>query len=482
MLQDSLGGKTKTAIIATVSPSSICLDETISTLDYASRACLIINCPEVNKHSSKSQIIDILTRKIQAIQKDITALRRSSGFYVDPDNYQELLTENEKKENLIVSKNEMILRLEEEMQELIKLVEFEEKRWDELIESFKFTKLKCEEYRRKNLTVKAELKMLHRLINLYTEEGRRTAERNRNIKQSLASLGREINTLSDKLNNSYNKSQQYNQTNEIFFKMITEAVNNIDSSIEKFQANTAQRQAKANEILRELTSLIDSVSENVQKNQEKVAECDLDVKRGELENCFVNEKLRSVNYCKRLEDNLVEAVNSVEERMGNAETKTEKRIVEFERTIKNDSMRKVAVLTDLCGKMNEIKNKTHEKANTEASDEFIEKFTESNAEIQNFVCNKMLLSLKRQKFITTLQEKLKQLETKEKAEYQTLKHVFERTKNSATNADIVKENVRLTAKEISKNLESLDLIAEMAKMKDCVSIDFLSNVLFKKMF
>jgi kinesin family protein 11 len=34
LLQDSLGGRTKTCIIATISPSSPCLDETINTLEY----------------------------------------------------------------------------------------------------------------------------------------------------------------------------------------------------------------------------------------------------------------------------------------------------------------------------------------------------------------------------------------------------------------------------------------------------------------
>jgi hypothetical protein len=38
LLQDSLGGKTKTSIIATVSPASDSMEESLSTLDYASRA------------------------------------------------------------------------------------------------------------------------------------------------------------------------------------------------------------------------------------------------------------------------------------------------------------------------------------------------------------------------------------------------------------------------------------------------------------
>ena len=55
LLQDSLGGRTKTSIIATVSPASINLEETLSTLDYAHRAKNIQNKPEVNQKISKKE-------------------------------------------------------------------------------------------------------------------------------------------------------------------------------------------------------------------------------------------------------------------------------------------------------------------------------------------------------------------------------------------------------------------------------------------
>lgn len=47
LLRDSLGGKTKTCIIATISPSAQSVEETLSTLDYAHRAKNIKNKPEV---------------------------------------------------------------------------------------------------------------------------------------------------------------------------------------------------------------------------------------------------------------------------------------------------------------------------------------------------------------------------------------------------------------------------------------------------
>ena len=52
LLRDSLGGKTKTCIIATISPSAHSLEETLSTLDYAYRAKNIKNRPEVNLNAS----------------------------------------------------------------------------------------------------------------------------------------------------------------------------------------------------------------------------------------------------------------------------------------------------------------------------------------------------------------------------------------------------------------------------------------------
>jgi hypothetical protein len=42
-LQDSIGGNAKTIIVANVSPSEACLQETISTLKFATRARNLVN-------------------------------------------------------------------------------------------------------------------------------------------------------------------------------------------------------------------------------------------------------------------------------------------------------------------------------------------------------------------------------------------------------------------------------------------------------
>ena len=49
LLKDSLGGNSKTAMIATVSPSIAHYEETLSTLRYASQARCIVNRARVNE-------------------------------------------------------------------------------------------------------------------------------------------------------------------------------------------------------------------------------------------------------------------------------------------------------------------------------------------------------------------------------------------------------------------------------------------------
>ncbi|XP_069794035.1 kinesin-like protein KIF14 isoform X2 [Narcine bancroftii] len=59
LLKDSLGGNSKTAMIATISPSASNVEETLSTLRYAKQARQIINVAKVNEDSSAKLIRDL---------------------------------------------------------------------------------------------------------------------------------------------------------------------------------------------------------------------------------------------------------------------------------------------------------------------------------------------------------------------------------------------------------------------------------------
>lgn len=56
LLQDSLGGNTKTVMIANIGPADYNFDETLSTLRYASRAKNIKNKPKINEDPKDAMI------------------------------------------------------------------------------------------------------------------------------------------------------------------------------------------------------------------------------------------------------------------------------------------------------------------------------------------------------------------------------------------------------------------------------------------
>lgn len=81
LLQDSLGGNTKTVMIANIGPADYNMDETLSTLRYASRAKHIQNKPRINEDPK-----DAMLREFQEeIQRLRTQLEMAGGGKVNPD-------------------------------------------------------------------------------------------------------------------------------------------------------------------------------------------------------------------------------------------------------------------------------------------------------------------------------------------------------------------------------------------------------------
>ena len=79
ILQESLGGRTKTSIIATISPGHKDLEETMSTLEYANRAKNIQNKPEVNQKMTKKAILKDYAEEIDRLKRDLHAAREKNG-------------------------------------------------------------------------------------------------------------------------------------------------------------------------------------------------------------------------------------------------------------------------------------------------------------------------------------------------------------------------------------------------------------------
>ncbi|XP_075229690.1 osmotic avoidance abnormal protein 3-like [Lycorma delicatula] len=108
LLQDSLGGNTKTLMVACLSPADNNYDETLSTLRYANRAKNIQNQPHINEDPK-----DTMLREYQDEIKKLKAMLESNN-YIQPT--QQIIVPDE---NVLIQEREKVrCEYEKEMQSL----------------------------------------------------------------------------------------------------------------------------------------------------------------------------------------------------------------------------------------------------------------------------------------------------------------------------------------------------------------------------
>ncbi|XP_017861740.1 PREDICTED: kinesin-like protein Klp61F [Drosophila arizonae] len=116
LLQESLGGRTKTSIIATISPGHKDIEETLSTLEYAHRAKNIQNRPEVNQKLTKKTVLKEYTEEIDKLKRDLMAARDKNGIYLAEDTYNEMMLKMDSQTRELNEKMLLLKALKDELQ------------------------------------------------------------------------------------------------------------------------------------------------------------------------------------------------------------------------------------------------------------------------------------------------------------------------------------------------------------------------------
>jgi len=116
LLQDSLGGRTKTSIIATISSASNNFEETLSTLDYACRAKNITNYPKINEVLCRKAMLKEYTKEIERLKRDLVATREKNGVNLSLNSYDDMKTLIDHQRVEIKEKKDYCMVLEKMMQ------------------------------------------------------------------------------------------------------------------------------------------------------------------------------------------------------------------------------------------------------------------------------------------------------------------------------------------------------------------------------
>ncbi|KAF1830157.1 kinesin-domain-containing protein [Decorospora gaudefroyi] len=188
LLQDSLGGRTKTCIIATLSPAKSNLEETISTLDYAFRAKNIRNKPQVNQAINKKTLLKEYTAEIEKLKSELIATRQRNGVYLTQENYEEITTISESRRILSEEQRDrldtMEVNLRNKVEELFKLMT----NFQTLKKDNEQTQLALDGT--KGILEKTEIVLEHTRQNLAEEAELRKAHEK--TEQELADVGRDM--------------------------------------------------------------------------------------------------------------------------------------------------------------------------------------------------------------------------------------------------------------------------------------------------
>lgn len=168
LLQDSLGGRTKTCIIATISPARSNLEETLSTLDYALRAKSIKNKPELNQRMTRNSLLKEYVGEIERLKADLLAAREKNGIYVSEETWNQLNNESELKETELLEARKQVEIIENQMRNVR----------DEYDQSIALLKRKEEELHETTTTLHATERILH--------------EREVELKRVTAAYGQEV--------------------------------------------------------------------------------------------------------------------------------------------------------------------------------------------------------------------------------------------------------------------------------------------------
>lgn len=238
LLQDSLGGNTKTVMIACISPSSYNYDEILGTLRYASRAKNIQNKPTVNEDPKDA----LLKAYADEIQKLKSLLSQQGGIPLQHDNgikqqsnsngnsenktnlngfseekHRILNEDKEKVEQELRVKNEQLTNEKKEKENLEKLVkEFQDKLF--IGQHNQENDAKSKEYEALKKKIKNQKKLEEKLIldkKLKEQEVIKAEKKYQNLNEEVEALRTKNNEMAENLKNALSEIKDLQLEQEV---------------------------------------------------------------------------------------------------------------------------------------------------------------------------------------------------------------------------------------------------------------------------
>ncbi|XP_051114295.1 kinesin-like protein KIN-5D isoform X2 [Andrographis paniculata] len=251
LLRDSLGGTAKACIIATASQSILSQEETLCTLDIASRARNIKNRPEMNRKVMKSTVLKDLYTQIDILKRELRVKRESNesnGVYVSHDNNQRA---EERTKKQLMELQEMYLIQQQFTEDLKDKLESTER---ELIKTRQSLRHLEDEYQQAKDVIKDKETMIHKILC----SGKALTERALEFRSDLEGAASDVSTLLARIEH---KTRLEDSNRDDMQNFYTQLAKELDELSKVVSSSAAHQEQKFEVVQDETRSFVTSKSE-----------------------------------------------------------------------------------------------------------------------------------------------------------------------------------------------------------------------------
>lgn len=263
------------SIITTISPSILCLEETLGTLEYAKRAKSIKNQPEQNMKMTSQNLLKDMTSEIDQLKLELTSSRLKNGVYLPVETYNEKMELIETQAKTIAALEDEVDLTKRKLKEIQDIIEEYKNNYKMEVERHQQTSAELTQTQIRNKEIEEELKKKTEEVEIkkyIIEEKKKTEKLLFNEAETLTQIIRgciyDLNQCHDKMDLSkeviiFNKDHSQKYTDSSIQKL-----KNLSTKVELFNQRFGNSK---NEYLL-------SISQYNEKKQKE-----LDLFKGEIE-------------------------------------------------------------------------------------------------------------------------------------------------------------------------------------------------------
>lgn len=242
LLQESLGGRTKTSIIATISCGHKDLEETLSTLDYAHRAKNIQNKPEINQRLTKKVILKEYTEEIDRLKRDLLAAREKNGIFLAADSYNDMLFKMENTEKELNEVMGAFTKVKEELNTKMKLFEETKQNLVATAEQllitegkFKITETELSKTKRNLRKAERNVNEVKHLVSCHLETEHKLTEQTKEIMKVADEASHDTKSLQENIRRRKEKDENAAKASNELLDGLTNQMQNMEKNLQELE-------------------------------------------------------------------------------------------------------------------------------------------------------------------------------------------------------------------------------------------------------